>query len=350
MSLVRNIFLVTWIAWLPITVSAKAPTRAPSPEQVEAILQHHERLLFQQLKKPKADLDHPVSDLETAGYLFFSADTEFDSEEAKRTMARELPANVTLVIYAEPGESKAAIRSQYRGLIDENRLKIVSIDNTRSGFWSRDGLPIAIWNKGGSIHMVDARYYHGFEPDRTVSTWFHANLLKHNYYYEGGNFQVNDRGDCLTVDNRRSSSIPLEIFRDYYGCKNTIRLPFEKGIGHVDESVRFAKSKTVFTDSPSYAQILRQKGFEVLMLPRPQGEYETYVNSLLVNGTMFVPIYGERTDEEALNVYRRAGFKVVPILSNTLSNEGLGSLHCITMTYPPVPFGDLLKQIGAKEL
>jgi agmatine/peptidylarginine deiminase len=154
----------------------------------------------------------------------------------------------------------------------------------------------------------------------------------------------------VTVDNNRSRSIPLSIFRDYYGCKNTIRLPYEKGIGHVDESIRFARSKTVFTDSETYEQILRDKNFDVIRLPRPTGEYETYVNSLLVNGTMFVPIYGESTDQEAVRVYTQAGFKVVPIRTNTLSNEGLGSLHCITMTYPPVPFSQLLKSLGAVEL
>lgn len=325
-------------------------TADPTPEQSQQIQKHNEQnsLLFEKVKP--LTLDRPFSDLEDAGYLFFSAETEFDSDVAKREMARNLPAGVTLVLYAESGVNKDAIRAQYRGLIEDSRLKVVTIPNTTDGFWSRDGLPVPIWNQSKQMEMVDARYYHGFEPDSMVAGWFQSNLMKHNYYYEGGNFMVTDDGTCITVDNTRSKSIPLNVFKNYYGCNKTIRLPFEKGIGHVDESVRVAGTRKVFTDSQQYAQILQSEGFQVIMLPRPNREYETYVNSLLVNGTMFVPIFGQSNDAAAIRAYEQAGFKVVPIKTVSLANNGHGSIHCITMTYPNVPFRNLLSALGAKEL
>lgn len=325
-----------------------------SRDQIKAIQTYSQQLnQFRALdfkKAPPASIPlRPVSEVETAGYFFMSADTDFDSAEAKRVMIKNLPSDVTAVIFANPGSNKNAIANEYNGLIAKDRLKVISLNDASSGFWARDGLPIAVWSAEDSkkIKMVDAKYYHHFEPDRQIAEMFQAPLIKNSYYYEGGNFMVNDLGDCLTVDNDLSTDMPLEIFKDDYGCKNTIRLPFEKGIGHADESVRFIRSKLIVTDSQNYADILKAKGFEVQMLPRPENEYETYVNALLVNDTIYVPIFNETSDEVALKVYRSFGLKVVPIVTSSLSNDGLGSLHCITMTYPPVPFQTLLEMLHA---
>ncbi len=292
----------------------------------------------------------PFSEVEEAGYLFFSADTNFDSGPGKKIMARNLPDGVTIVIFAETGDDIAEIRRQYQGLIDTARLKIVEISGASRGFWARDGLPVPVWGADNGMELVDARYYHRFEPDDTMANWFHSFLRKHQFYFEGGNFMTNDKGDCITVDNDRSSEIPESLFREQYGCKRVIRLPFEKGIGHVDESVRFLSSNVVVTDSPTYAQTLKGLGFDVRMLPRPDNPYETYVNALLVNGTVFVPVFNERNDQKALDVYRAAGLKVFAIESSSLSNDGLGSIHCITMTYPKVPFQQLMESLGGREL
>jgi hypothetical protein len=322
-----------------------------SAEEEQTIRSHHRQL--NRLMTPMATLPAPLrpfSEVEEAGYLFFSADTSFSSLEAKRTMARHLPSGVTLVIFAEPYQDRDSILEDYKGVIDFARVKVVQIRGTRRGFWARDGLPIPVWSLNKTMELVDARYYHGFEPDDLIGRAFQSPVRKHTYYFEGGNFMVNDEGVCVMVDNDRAIDIPDGIFTDTYGCKNLIRLPFEKGIGHVDESVRFLASKIVLTDSPTYATRLRQAGLDVRMLPRPRGQYETYVNALLVNGTVFVPVYNQRNQQEALDAYRAAGMKVFPVETSTLSNDGLGSLHCITMTYPKVPFAQLLKMLGAIEL
>lgn len=322
----------------------------PSAEERKQIEAHNQKVFALGLKTPKARQERPFSELENAGYLFFSSETIFDSGEAKRIMAKNLPKGVILVIYAEPGDNLQAIRAQYSRFIDEDRLKVITLPEASRGFWARDGLPVPVWTDAHQLSVIDARYYHRFEPDQQVAEKFSAPLYKHNYYYEGGNFMVNESGDCVMVDNSQANKIPLSIFENIYGCRRTIRLPFEKGIGHVDESVRFVRSNTVITDSENYAKLLRSAGLEVLKLPRPEGEYETYVNSLLINGTIFVPVFNQPTDREALRVYEQAGLKVVPIETIALSNDGNGSIHCITMTYPPVPFDQLLNQLGAKEL
>ncbi|MGE3681246.1 MAG: agmatine deiminase family protein [Bdellovibrionales bacterium] len=332
---------------------AAAPKKMDlSPEEIQAIGRQHDLLNERGMSslRRESSAARPFSELEEAGYLFFSADTDFDSLEAKQIMARDLPDDVMLVIYTEPGRSRDRILRQYEGLIDPDRLRVVEVQGASRGFWTRDGLPVPVWDKAGKMGMVDARYYHRFEPDQTFASWFQALLSQHEYYFEGGNFMVNDRGDCITVDNDMSTSIPERIFRELYGCQRLIRLPFLKGIGHIDESVRFIGTNSVVTDDQQYAQTLKGEGFDVHLLPRPDEEYETYVNALLVNGTIFVPVFNESNDQAAVEVYRSAGLNVVPIETRTLANQGLGSIHCITMTYPKVPFQTLLNHIGGREL
>jgi agmatine/peptidylarginine deiminase len=128
-----------------------------------------------------------------------------------------------------------------------------------------------------------------------------------------------------------------------YGCLKTIRLPYIRGIGHVDETLKFMDDTTILTDEKRYKETLEDHGFTVHMLPRADKRYETYANSLLINGTVFVPIFGEKNDKKALDIYRSFGLKVFGINSSILSNRGKGSLHCITMTYPKVPFVELKK-------
>ena len=77
------------------------------------------------------------------------------------------------------------------------------------------------------------------------------------------------------------------------------------------------------------------------MLPNTKFGHETYANSLLVNGTLFMPVYDKPTDEEAIKVYEGQGLKVVTVNTSTLSNKGLGSIHCITMGYPDMELSDL---------
>jgi len=198
--------------------------------------------------------------------------------------------------------------------------------------------------------VVDAVYGHRFEPDAQIAQFFGAGLEKHQYYYEGGNYMANAAGDCIMVNHGYHTQIPDSVFVGQYGCRQMIRLPFVDGIGHIDEHVRFVSEKVVVTDLKEYQDILQGKGFTVHMLPKPSGPYETYVNSLLMNDQIIVPVFGRSSDAQALAVYERLGLKASGADSRSLSNQGQGSVHCITMTYPPAPMTKLLEALGAREI
>ncbi len=301
--------------------------------------------------KPVSPQYRPYADYEEPGYLIMSSDFSFDSRRAKLEMAKNLPADAFLVIFAGNASetTKAGILRDYESVIPRRRIKVISLPSSRQGFWARDGIPVPVLGRDNRLTVVDAKYGHGFEPDAEISRLFKTGLEKHDYYFEGGNFQANHAGDCLIVNHGHHVGIPDDIFSGLYGCRRLIRLPFINGIGHVDERARFINEKTIVTDTPVYKEILEGEGFTVHLLPKPAGRYETYVNSLILNDRVVGPVFDEPTDAQALAVYEKLGLITSGANSVTLSNSGMGSVHCITMTYPKVSMTELTKALGAQE-
>jgi len=294
----------------------------------------------------------PFADYEAPGYLIMSADFNFNSSQAKLLMASKLPADGTLVIftdYDDAGTKENIVRA-YEKVVPRSRIKVIALAGAYQGFWARDGIPVPAIDKAGKLVVVDAVYGHRFEPDAQIAKLFGAGLEKHQYYYEGGNFMANHAGACIMVNHGAHTQIPDSVFIGQYGCSQMIRLPFVDGIGHIDEHVRFISEKVLVTDLPQYKDVLQGKGFTVHMLPKPSGPYETYVNSLIMNDQVIVPVFGRSTDAQALAVYQSLGLKASGADSKALSNQGQGSVHCITMTYPKVPAAALLKALGAREI
>jgi len=337
------------------TASPDVPTHGYTPSERKSMTGHNTGLEKSATKsiylKSLEGQYRPFADYEKTGYLIMSADFNFDSGPGKLEMARNLPADATLVIFASSADpaTKERVLSAYESVVPRSRIKLIALPNASQGFWARDGIPVPVFSNAGKFGVVDAVYGHRFEPDTEIARLFHAGLEKHEFYFEGGNFKANAAGDCVMVNHGAHVKIPDDIFTSLYGCRQLIRLPFVDGIGHVDEHVSFISDKVIVTDLPEYKDILQGKGFTVHMLPKPSGPYETYANSLIMDGKVIVPVFGRPTDEQALAVYRSLGLKATGGSSNTLSNRGQGSLHCITMVYPKVSATELMKALGGKE-
>ncbi len=366
-TLLSKLVLVS-ILLAPMFAQAAAPRHGFTPEQSAIMAQANgataaQDIFFNNLltqpgivKKDISVTTVPYAEYSEVGYVIFSDETEFNSGAAKKKIAQSLPADVTLVVFTgNTSESyQKSLFKEYSQYIESSRLKVVFLPGGGKGFWARDGIPVPVWKVDAAgeyqFNVVDARYYHNFEADDVVSDLFGAGLLKHNYYYEGGNYAANSKGDCIVVDNERVQKMPDSIFKQNYGCKTLVRLPHTKGIGHIDESVKFMDDDTLLVDDADYAKTLKAKGWDVVKMVRPKNSYETYVNTLVVNGTAFMPSFNQKTDVDAIQLYESFGLKVVPLNSISLSNEGLGSIHCITMAYPKVGFNELLKHIGAEAI
>lgn len=169
---------------------------------------------------------------------------------------------------------------------------------------------------------------------------------------------VNGRGECIVVNRNKAypggtsdtASIPDSVFTNKYGCTKLLRFKHLKGIGHADEVIKFMSDDIIVTDTQEYVQTLTDAGYTVHLLPEPDKNYETYINSLIVNGVLYVPTFGESGDQIAIDMYKdlNLGFKVVPVPSRQLATQGQGGIHCITMNYPLVPLKKIAEELGGK--
>ncbi|MCC6138914.1 MAG: hypothetical protein IT287_09785, partial [Bdellovibrionaceae bacterium] len=256
-----KLFLVVLLA-VPAMSQAAAPKHGYRADQIAEMAASNAKVAsneflkqyFKNLSTQKNELEIstvPYAEYGEAGYVIFSEDTDFGSGAAKKKMAQNLPPGITLVVYTgnTSEEYQKLLFDEYSQYIDSSRLKVVYLPGGGKGFWARDGVPVPVWKKtpAGQLefNVVDARYYHNFEADQEVSELFGAGLLEHKYYYEGGNYAASANGNCIVVDNDRVQKIPDSIFTKNYGCKTLVRLPHTKGIGHIDESVKFVDDNTL---------------------------------------------------------------------------------------------------------
>ncbi len=335
-------------------------TKGPTSHQIGKMKEHNAnvRTIYQsqqqssiRIKELHAHNIRSFAEYEDNGYVIFSAHSLFGAESLKIEIARNLPDDTTLIVYATDELQRSHAVNTYVPLRSKGKVKVFMLENHPEGnsFWTRDAVPVPTLTERAQLQLVDARYFQRFEPDQSFANLFNASLVSHDFYFEGGNLMVNRIGDCMVVNGLSTSEIDDEIFKNFYGCKRLHRLPLIKGIGHIDESLKFIDDHTVITDLQEYRDILTPKGFKVIMLPRPLLPYQTYANALMINGTAFVPVFGHPNDAEAIRIYESFGLMVVPLNSKALS-EGRGSIHCITMNYPRVDMATLLRALNARAI
>ncbi len=302
----------------------------------------------------------PFVEWDTTGYILMSDDDFYGiARDMKKVIAENLPEDVVLVVYTQNKSAsyQKDLMQYYSQFRSKDKVLILGVPSSgTSDFWSRDNTPVPVW-KDSVFASVDAQYYYNFEPDQFLNSFLGGEMAVHDYFFEGGNFIANSKGDCLVVNRNRSypggvsdtGAIPDALFEIEYGCKTLTRFKHLKGIGHADEVVKFIRDDIVLTDTEDYVETLEKAGFKVILLPEPDRKYETYINSLIVNDTIFVPIFGESNDKKALQAYKDLGlgYKVIPVNSRQLSTRGQGSIHCITMNYPPIDIKRMTEALRA---
>jgi agmatine deiminase len=203
--------------------------------------------------------------------------------------------------------------------------------------------------------------------------WIHDEVL------EGGSIDVNGRGTVMTTEQcllnpNRNPQLDRQaieqLLHQSLGTRHVIWLP--GGIvgddtdGHIDDIARFVAPDTVVAiraplDHPDHAmlesnwqalvQARDQHGelLNIIELPVPDLFYydfpdddygpgghlpvpASYANFLMANNHLFVPVFGQQSDDVALERLSAAmpHWSVMPIRADYLV-IGLGSLHCLTM-------------------
>lgn len=282
-----------------------------------------------------------------------------------------------------------------RPYVDVRTPGSLGIDTNDS--WIRDFGPIFVINdKAKTLAAHDFHFnswgakYEEVRPMDDVVPQHLASKLGlplwiHDFVLEGGSIDVNGKGTVLTTQqclfnaNRNpwaSPQIIAEMLSDTLGIEHIIWLP--GGIagddtdGHIDDVARFVSPECVaivvapegHEDYPTTQRNLKalqqakdQDGqpLHIVGLPTPEPiiydfpnlpSVETpgpapvpasYANFLIANDAVFVPVFGQESDDVACGVLEKVmpGRSIVPVRAEHLV-IGLGALHCLSMQQPRV--------------
>ena len=223
--------------------------------------------------------------------------------------------------------------------------------------------------ESGEVGFVDPRYYPTRYRDDAVPTLLGERIgtpiYRPKFSAEGGNLMSNGSGLCVTTTRLNYNNPPLktyemhDVLSEWVGCRQTVFLEPLKGerTGHVDLIAKFTQVDTVLLgsyrvsdDADNAARLDRNaqrlsevrlsdgRPLRILRVPMPPNDsnyFPTYTNSLLVNGTLIMPSFGEHPELEvrAVEVYREAlpQDTVVELVDASDVIEFGGAVHCTTM-------------------
>lgn len=315
-------------------------------EEQQKALSHNQDYFFQNqniLKNQSIPLQRPVEEYANYKYLLIQGDDIYYGLD-KTDFAKNLPKDMSLVVLADRS-TESYVRSKFAAVISRDRLIVATHPTAQLGFWARDSFPYPVIGTDKRNSLVSHRYYRPFEGQKAVADSVHALSDSYDFIFVGGNLMADSEGNCFVIKSSRLYGTPTEVIKKAHGCVTLTELPWVSGIGDVDEVVKLLPNKNALTNDDKIAKILEEKGYTVTMLPKAEG-YRTYANSLIVSDTVFMPSYKTAQDDEAEAVYAKFGYRVVKIDSRDISDNGHGSIHCITMAYPEMDIRGFLKTQG----
>lgn len=306
--------------------------------------------------------------------------------EYYRSMIKNIIAAkaIPFIIVKDSSEERK-VKDKVLAGMDMRKVQFIHMDYDT--YWSRDYSPWFIYENGvraivdHNYKKPNARPKDDNIPQAFAKHW-NENVYKTGFYTEGGNFMTDGLGNCwqstkIFGDWSRydgggaknpgmSEGDVDQIFLDYLGCENNFySTPFPKeNTGHIDLYMKVLNQDTMlvsYTNRSLGANRDQEKVLNDILkhfqeTPRADGlawnivkvpmkfenpffggasKYYSHINSLIVNDYVLVPTYGKGTDDEALEVYKKAmpQHKVIGINSSDVVKYG-GAIHCTTMQVP----------------
>lgn len=272
-----------------------------------------------------------------------------------------------VILFVQQGFDKATLP-----LVNKNLILIpCNYDDT----WTRDYMPISVLHNG-EAQLIDFGFNawgekFAFRQDnkatrslQKIGLFNSEPINKNNFILEGGSIESNGKGllltteKCLLNNNRNPHLTKSEIvakLKETLGVTDVLWLKNGAIEGddtdaHIDTLVRFIDEQTlVYAKGPTHELLLMEAELKniatkysltTIAIEQPQiitnHEQEilpaTYVNFLITNKEILVPIYNVPQDEKALKTLQKLSpnRKVVGVDCNALIQQN-GSLHCITM-------------------
>ena len=250
------------------------------------------------------------------------------------------------------------------------------IQTSFNSVWCRDYGPWAVYSGvADSLKLIDWIYNRPRPLDDNVSVAFadyintplyQTTTSPYHFVATGGNFMVDGHGTGFSsklILNENISHTEEQInniMNLFMGISRYIKmenLPYDQ-IHHIDMHMKLLDEETIMVgqyppgvaDGPQIELNLQYilnnfqtcfgRPYKVVRIPMPpsasgqyppNSNYFTYTNSVFINKTIIVPVYGLAQDTIALRIYREAlpGYRVVGINASQMISA-LGAIHCIT--------------------
>ena len=289
--------------------------------------------------------------LDVAKFKYVLVSGSASNDEAlflKHAIAQNLPADMKMVVVVTAGSLKS-YQKEYAQYLSSDRIIFAVTPSANGGTWARDAFPVPVTHKDGTSSLVGAKYYRPFSGNSDIASSIAYSIQQFSFTFVGGNILSDENGVCFIVDSFRRFTSTENDYKSAYGCKEVHLMKHVGGLGDIDEMIKPLGNNTILTVTPKYVDQLKSLGYNVIEFPQaatPSYDYRTYANSLVLNGTVFMPTYGIAKDADAKAAYEKLGFKVVGIPSNELSDDFHGSVHCQTMAYPDMSLEAFFAQAG----
>ena len=237
-------------------------------------------------------------------------------------------------------------------------IKYKLLNNTKD-IWLRDYMPV----KTKSGKYVSFRYEPSYlENNPQLRTNFKTDIAPSfkvdNLVYTDINL---DGGNAVFSPSKEKVIISDRVFSENHGISEAeltakleklleaslIIIPSLKSdmTGHADGMVRFVDENTVVTNAPlspygfetKVKKSLQNYGFNVIDFPyfysKGDSAVGCYLNYLATEKSIFLPVFGVDTDNEAIELAKNIFSKtIIPVNINEIAKDG-GVLNCISWEF-----------------
>lgn len=260
--------------------------------------------------------------------------------------------------------------SMHKVPLDRVRFIHIPLDNV----WIRDYGPTAVYQRSsGRMLLIANPYLPNGEPfpkrDAEVPVdlgrYYGVPVYRLPLIIEGGNIISDGRGTSIMFDSvlRRNPDTTEKalraVLKEYLGIHRLVLLECLAGeiTGHIDMVVRFIDADTIMVaeSDPSYkwhgdferiaSRISTLKSahgipYRIIRVPIADNDNESvnfwsYINSLIVNDTVIVPVFGVPQDDTAIALYRKA-MPHHKIATVNMRSYQVGSVHCQSKEIPKI--------------
>jgi agmatine deiminase len=295
-------------------------------------------------------------------------------------LAAAIASEVTPVILCQDTAHQQHIAALLAGRCARQPRYVVAPYNDT---WCRDYGPVTV-AKGKTLKLLDFQFNgwgDKYDADldnninQRIAAHWSAPLQTVQYELEGGSIETDGQGTLLTtahclLDSNRNNDFSKEqveaFVLEQLGLDRILWITEGALLGddtdsHIDNLVRFCSPDTIAyatcsrKDDVHYepmqkmkvqVEALRQPNgqpykLEAIEIPAPQLDEDgkrlpgSYVNFLIVNNAVIVPVFGCAEDSAAIAALQRCfpGKRVVPVPGGNLIKQ-YGGPHCATMQLP----------------